>query len=447
MNVREFGAVGNGVTNDWQAFQNGLDDAAGGRYAFEVPSGRYLIGGPLSVRSGTRLIGSPGAVLLQAPCPPSTRLLMVYGSDVLIEGLSLEGQRGLQGDLDEHRAGIFAIDTEDLVIRDVVSSGFTGDGIYLYAPTSRTRRALIERVACSGNGRNGLTIGSPLTGARFVDSTFVGNGVQQFDTESPGGTVDEVRISGCRFDGVNASGDFVLTVSGAGPGSNSTDWIVEDCDVVGGVMVVWATDVRFRRNRVRNPTPLPIRVYRTCRRVFIDSNDIVATQSARPGLGAIHVVGTDGGVPQEVSIVRNRISVTDAHGNAVRCEGVGDVVISDNELLGSGMPSGMGCAIALRATVQGIPFESAVVHRNAMRDWGGGGIQVWGSGQAVLSSIVVRSNVFMGMPDALDLDADGLGAAHHIVQADNVFANGVVPIRSIPRGTHGVVPPGDEWIR
>ena len=62
--VKEFGAVGDGVTKDTQAIQAALD--AGGLVFF--PPGTYL-SGTLHLRSGGGLLLSPAQPCLPAPIP------------------------------------------------------------------------------------------------------------------------------------------------------------------------------------------------------------------------------------------------------------------------------------------------------------------------------------------------------------------------------------------
>ncbi|MBQ4152888.1 MAG: hypothetical protein IJD11_00910 [Oscillospiraceae bacterium] len=58
--VLDFGAKGDGVTNDHAAFQKALDSGAGYLY---VPVGKYVIGGTLTLHSDTRLRLHPEAVM------------------------------------------------------------------------------------------------------------------------------------------------------------------------------------------------------------------------------------------------------------------------------------------------------------------------------------------------------------------------------------------------
>lgn len=62
LDARDFGAVGDGTTDDTAALQAALDAAAGGG-TLRLPGGTYSIKDCLFVRSGTELIGEPGTVI------------------------------------------------------------------------------------------------------------------------------------------------------------------------------------------------------------------------------------------------------------------------------------------------------------------------------------------------------------------------------------------------
>ena len=58
LNIRDFGAVGDGVKDDTEAFMAAMGAAAqAGNYAVFVPRGRYLIKGTLEVPANVRLEG------------------------------------------------------------------------------------------------------------------------------------------------------------------------------------------------------------------------------------------------------------------------------------------------------------------------------------------------------------------------------------------------------
>ena len=59
-NVRDFGAIGDGVADDAPAFQAALDS---GRPVVVVPVGSYLIGSPLFIGSDTKIMAHPRALI------------------------------------------------------------------------------------------------------------------------------------------------------------------------------------------------------------------------------------------------------------------------------------------------------------------------------------------------------------------------------------------------
>jgi len=204
--VLGFGAVGDGIHDDRAAIQAAITTAAASGGYVSFPPGRFLVSRAGSayyclLAAGPVRLHGPGATLVQAPCGPSVRLLNVSGGDVVIDGLSFDGNKANQTP-DAHRAGIFANGTQRLYLHDVTASNFTGDGVYLYAATDTA----MVNVECSGNVRNGLTLGGVVTGLVVGQSRFVGNGVQQVDSEPlPPNVVSGVTIEECTLDGIGSN--------------------------------------------------------------------------------------------------------------------------------------------------------------------------------------------------------------------------------------------------
>lgn len=87
VSVTDFGAVGDGVTNDTAAIQAAIDS----NNAVIFPTGVYLISSNITLKSGARLIGQPGAVIYRnadvrfiGPTPTLTQITatadFLYGS-------------------------------------------------------------------------------------------------------------------------------------------------------------------------------------------------------------------------------------------------------------------------------------------------------------------------------------------------------------------------------
>jgi len=91
--VKEFGARGDGETDDTKALQDAIDATAGG--ALEIPPGRYKIAGILEIRKSNLVLrgAGPDATVLYFPKPLSELMENVPYFDGL---LRIGGQRGGQ---------------------------------------------------------------------------------------------------------------------------------------------------------------------------------------------------------------------------------------------------------------------------------------------------------------------------------------------------------------
>jgi hypothetical protein len=445
INVRDFGATGDGVTDDRAAIQAALDAGAG--VTVHVPAGRYLVGKGagfwcLTIRAGTTLLGDPGAVFVQAGgTAASVRLLEVDTAGVVIDGLVLDGNRAAQVP-DEHRAGIFADGAGVLTIRNVTAQNFAGDGLYLHTGSNGVT---LDHVTAIGNSRNGLTLGGGTTGTVITHGRFVDNGAQQLDSEpGTGATVDGVTITDSTLDGGGVSGDFVLTVSGSGEAVRSRGWTVERNIINGPINVVWATDVVIRGNRGGiNATGKPcVTVYRSCDRVRVADNDLVSTGAAP---SVVEVVGTGiGQAPDHVVIERNVIT-TAAVAFGIHVITARDVQVVDNEIRGAGKSADYNAGVYARATVLGEDIRALVVRGNRIADFGAYAVSA-SSSPGAIRLVDVTANVFDdvsgSMPAALSFDT-----AVDVRQAGNLLIGGCATlVAHAPAGSRAAWGDGDRWV-
>jgi len=107
INVREFGATGDGKTDDTKAIQRALDAAGEGRGAVFVPAGVYLCA-DLQMRPNTAMVGVPtwnyggaGGTVLRLADGAAKCLLNIAGAPgATIDGLALDGAglgKGIHG--------------------------------------------------------------------------------------------------------------------------------------------------------------------------------------------------------------------------------------------------------------------------------------------------------------------------------------------------------------
>lgn len=171
VNVRDFGARGNGVVSDTRAFQRAIDAGP----PVWVPPGRYLVGN-LLLRTGLTLFGEgKQSVLLQGP---GNRYLASVNPgaggfadpernahSIALRGLLLDGQV-VQTGFAEHSHVVNINACSRLLIEDCEIRGFRGDGVYLGSGnTGRDERhnqdVIIRRCVFDGvnhSNRNAISV-------------------------------------------------------------------------------------------------------------------------------------------------------------------------------------------------------------------------------------------------------------------------------------------------
>jgi hypothetical protein len=455
VNVRDFGAIGDGVTDDRDAIQRALNTGAG-KTVF-VPNGNYLIGQnegfywDLMIPAGTVLRGESrdGSILHMAPgAKQAVQLLEVLDApDVTIMNLTLDGHADEQSE-DPHRAGIFVKRSPRLSLRHLTLKNFTGDGTEIYDGSDDP---FVYDILATGNRRNGLTLGGGTTGGMFAKSQFIGNYAQQFDSEG-GSPIDHVTITECLFDTGGASNDFVLTMTGSAADKRSTGWTVTNNVVNGPALAVWITDVVYANNTGTNPTSKPsIYIYRSCDRILVHGNVLHTTGLGTFDAGGmIYVVGTNPGQsPGGVVIGKNTLTTEkSAYGITVIC--TRDATIFDNTISGSGVKKPGEAGIFVRTTRVEEPIEKIVIERNRISGFGDHGIMLGGNGAALIREVRIDWNTFSD-PDGLMTSAMNLNDGCNEAVDVSMVGNKMVPesMRAMihpPAGAPVVWGDGTRWV-
>jgi hypothetical protein len=214
INVRNHGALGNGVHDDTNAFQNAIDALPADGGTVVVPVGTYLID-PIqrvSLRSRMHLSLASGAVLkAKANSAERAYMLMLHKiSDVAISGGEIEGDRDRHtGTTGQWGHGIMVRGASRVTIRDILIRKCWGDGITIAAsvPGPNVPRVVgddivIANVACLDNRRAGMSVGQSRQ-VKVYDSEFSytsgitpGCGINvESDFDNPGAS--DLRIENC----------------------------------------------------------------------------------------------------------------------------------------------------------------------------------------------------------------------------------------------------------
>lgn len=182
LNVRDWGARGDGMNDDTTAFQYAIDALPTMGGTVYVPDGDYVIDPTRNVRlrSNMHLQLAPGATL-RAKRNDQERayVLMAYKvSNVEISGGRIIGDRDNHlGTTGEWGHGIMVRGSSLVTIRDIHISRCWGDGISIggamvtNAPTIPCSDVVVANVVCTGNRRQGITIGCARN-VKVYDSEF-----------------------------------------------------------------------------------------------------------------------------------------------------------------------------------------------------------------------------------------------------------------------------------
>ena len=137
VSVKDFGAVGDGVTNDTTAIQDAIDSVATAGGAVYFPPGEYLISGSITISTyGVSLIGASGAALwdglttvndggaiILKSAAMAADAIVVTGGKFTMQDISLVGQNGNTGD------GVYLKDAQSCVLLNVCVARMGGNGI------------------------------------------------------------------------------------------------------------------------------------------------------------------------------------------------------------------------------------------------------------------------------------------------------------------------------
>jgi len=293
VDVRKFGAKGDGRADDTDAFEEAIEALPGGGI-LDVPDGDYLIDTLRSIRlrDGIHLRLARNARLIAQPnAAPRSYVILLRGvRDIRITGGAIVGDRDRHLGLDgEWGHGIAIYSVRNLVISGIHISKCWGDGMSIGGkaaqkgqPATPSMDIEIANVTSVGNRRQGLSIGR----SRRVwvhDSEFSGTGGTPpqagIDVEpDKGDIVQDVRIERCVIRGNRGPGIQVW--------KDTHDVSISDCTIEdnrnAGILAVDATDVTIRDNRIRDNTQVGIALRKGTRQVSISRNVFERNAPGRP---------------------------------------------------------------------------------------------------------------------------------------------------------------------
>lgn len=250
LDVKTFGARGDGVTDDTAAIQRAVDAAPAGG-TVHVPDGVYRVSTDfhpyagnfgLALKSDLTLLLSPHATLeAVANGRPGSRLLAIWGArNVTVAGGTLRGDRYRHlGSTGEWGMGIDIESSSRVSIRGVTVEQFWGDGLYVSRLDGGASSTDVEvcGVTADDNRRQGMSV-ADVDGMKVTASTFSRTagtapaaGVD-FETNA-GLQIRNVTVRGCRFLGNQGDGLVFTSPFGYTPAGVVTASVIEQSTLSG----------------------------------------------------------------------------------------------------------------------------------------------------------------------------------------------------------------------
>ncbi len=331
-NVLQFGAKGDGVTDDTAAIQSVLSETTSAYVYFPGPA-TYLIDAltGLRVASHQTLILHPQAIVQVKPnniTHPYRAFLLDNVTNVTIHGGQIVGDRTNHiGTTGEWGFGIEMNNVQNVVIREVTIKDCWGDGMYI---AKNSRQVKLERCVYDHNRRQGLSIISAdkvdIVECRFYNTGGIApqSGVD-LEPNSSSETVRNIHFSRCQFEN-NASAS--VTIQGALGTVERVRFI--DCESTGtdqGFRLIQCNDIQIIGGSMSNNTSIGIHLVGV-------TNSIISNISTNDNLGSgrgvgIFVNNTSDGIGSSNIIVSNCLTSRNLYGIYVSTHSSGVTLIGN----------------------------------------------------------------------------------------------------------------------
>lgn len=245
VNVKWFGAAGNGTTDDTAAINAAIGD---GNVTVYIPEGTYMIradatsvgqlNAGIQAKDNTTIVISPSAILKAFPsATPRYTIINIFGKT----NVTVEGGGKIIGERNEHTGttgqwgyGIAIGGSDRVLVRDLYIADCWGDasvvGYYL-TQSNAARNITFQNVICDNNRRQGISV-TCAENVRIESSTFVNTHghAPEFGIDlepDPGSFVRRVTVANCLFQN-NTGGSFTM---------NGTLGTVEYVEFIGNTLI------------------------------------------------------------------------------------------------------------------------------------------------------------------------------------------------------------------
>lgn len=317
INIKQYGAVGDGVTNDTNAIQNAINAAISVNGCVIIPQGNFITSDSINI-TDTVLICGEGGTITQTGSTKKT--FNVTGDNVTIEGIKFVGlgEEDPWGSTSHNGvAGIYVTSAEGVIIRNNKFTNHAGGSIFLDGTSPKCK--VINNII--------IGMGSPTieAGDNGSDAGIIYSGTGSLDKDDLIIANNDISNHAFGIIGVRSNGVII---------NNNT---IHDIPGQHGVYISNPKELSITGNVVRNTQQTGIRVGNSTGAdidyaVTISGNTISeVSQQVGATSTAIHVhQGTVGYYMTNISITGNNIYDSGYTGMEIR--GTRNALISGNRI-------------------------------------------------------------------------------------------------------------------
>ena len=351
IDVRDFGAKGDGKADDSAAFDAALRalPATGGKIL--VPAGTYMLRAihtnplhVLDISSKQNLTisgqGSEATILRMAPAAYHSAIhiiLVRHSSGITFENFTLDANGGDILYQDEHSHGIQIESSVDVRIVGVHFKDSGGDGVRLLgaaAEGSWTERVWIENSHFQDSFRNGISIQRAVRDVVIRGNSFERISDQSISAEPTGNSAPtDILVE----DNVihHANSNSAVALAGIGPHDVLKRLTFRNNRLENAAAYfLWADSLMVEGNMIQGDAyHSPLRMEDVSEATVID-NDI--NGKAQEGIGTVQIINDDGDFPSGIILQDNRIAVEAGLSGIYVRDPWKDITISGNDIQGAG---------------------------------------------------------------------------------------------------------------
>lgn len=406
VNVRDFGARGDGQHDDTVAFDAALGALGSSGGVLYVPAGTYILtpksGRPyraldLSRRTNITVSGDgfESSTIRMASGIHNrgdTHLVFLMESSwITIQHLTLDGNRQEAFFTDEQNHCAEVWSSVEVRFANVRFQNCRGDGIRLLGVPETgdpwTELVTIEQSLFRDNGRSGVAVQRGVRNLHILNNTFERISDQSIDMEPSGaGSPTDVVIA----DNVirHSTQTYAVAIGGIGGMDLAQRLRLVNNRVEDGAVIVYkANDVIIEGNTILgHPFNPPLRITHTVMHLQIIDNQIHGYAGGDEGI--VQIVALNGGYPSEVALRGNQIHASEGNSGIIVRDALGGIAIFGNEVQGAGGADGIHIE---SVAPQGSTRDGFSIVANKISNFNRG-IQV-STRNDLFSSVIIESNL------------------------------------------------------